>query len=912
MSMATFSIAPARAQEIAARVTMDVSPNDVLARVVTIDLRQATVEAAINALAASANVTIQYRSKDLEALPTSVSVHMTKMPLRSALEQVLRGTGLYAVPVTADVITLKYDNAQSVVQGIISGKVIDMRTKRSVYGAVVTLDGATKGVLTDQAGVFRFTNVTAGTHTVRVRLLGYMKASKTVAVVDAETSSLEVMLEPTVNALDQIVVTGTVIPTQLKAVSNAITIITAQDIERRGITHIDQLFHGDVPGLFAQSSGQIESAPGQVSIASRGSTYLSVNGIAATAQPIKTYVDGVELADASYLGLIDPKSIERIEILTGPQASTIYGSGAINGVMQIFTKRGTTVRPQLTVALQTGMIQNNFNSALAPQHDDMLQLSGVENHMSYNIGGSWNYVGRWAVASNSTLSGFGGVRLHVGSAMLDASVRQSQMVYHQSSNAPQGRLNQDGSGRLVLPSSNPYFPLGMEGTDQTVSLGATVTPVSWWSQTVTIGTDHLTSSNSLDAASNNWIGDTATVRWGVTSSQRLTLSTSGTLNVPLTDMARAVITVGGDATNFSSTGASYLNYAYSASKSSSHNRGGYLQSQLGVWDALFLTYGVRAEWSPLFGPNVSPNVVPKYGVSVVREMGLLTAKLRATYGHSTRPPDAGQAASITVLQISPNAARYWPGNAFYQFANPDLVPAEQRGGEGGIELYFGQHVSLTITRFNQTINNLIQRLVVDSVDMLPAVRALYGFAPWQRPLGLNQYLNVGSIRNQGWEGIGSVTLGSVTTRMTLSNTKSRIIGITPRWRRLVPDVVVGQAFTYVPEHLWALESVYSHGGTSLSFNLHGQGPLYVLGGGTLWNNIGLSRLDADRVRMDFPFAWDHISAYTLADLNLSQHVTANADGILQVQNLRNTYMNDSDLGYASMGRQTKFGLRIRM
>src|SRR5687767_4317837 len=211
---------------------------------------------------------------------------------------------------------------------------------------------------------------------------------------------LDITLDVSANALEQVVVTGTVVATELKSVPSAITVVTAKQLEERGITKIEQLFRGDIPGLFAQNRGpQQDGLLDQITMFSRGATALSelssgaVDGSfnATFTNPIKTYVEGVELADSRNLNQIDPKSIERIEILTGPQASTIYGSNAINGVMQIFTKRGAGNKPTLALNLTSGVTENNFSNAVAPDHLADASVTGVEGRISYNVGGSWNY-----------------------------------------------------------------------------------------------------------------------------------------------------------------------------------------------------------------------------------------------------------------------------------------------------------------------------------------------------------------------------------------------------------------------------------------------------------------------------------------------------------------------------------------
>src|SRR5687767_14641869 len=268
---------------------------------------------------------------------------------------------------------------------------------------------------------------------------------------------LDITLDVSANALEQVVVTGTVVATELKAVPSAITVVTAKQIEERGITKIDQLFRGDIPGLFAQNQGSAMGAllDEVTTMFSRGATALSSAsaGTSFGTNPIKTYVDGIELADAKYLSQIDPKSIERIEIVTGPQASTIYGSNAINGVMQIFTKRGSTPRPQLSLSLLSGWVENNFSSARTPQHDYSAQLTGVEGRFSYNAGGSWNYVGPWTPAKQSTRTGgFGGAKLDLptaaGRVTADMILRRSFTQSVQRGATDQTRTGYRETGRL--------------------------------------------------------------------------------------------------------------------------------------------------------------------------------------------------------------------------------------------------------------------------------------------------------------------------------------------------------------------------------------------------------------------------------------------------------------------------------
>src|SRR5262249_48658507 len=150
------------------------------------------------------------------------------------------------------------------------------KAKRPIGGATVVLDGATKGVMTNAEGVFRYANVVAGSHTVTTKAIGDTRHTQSVRVGGNDTVPVTLWVEPSASVLNQVVVTGTVAQTELKAVPNAMTVITAKQIEERGITKIDQLFRGDIPGLFAQNKGS-GALLDEVTMFSRGVTALSTS-----------------------------------------------------------------------------------------------------------------------------------------------------------------------------------------------------------------------------------------------------------------------------------------------------------------------------------------------------------------------------------------------------------------------------------------------------------------------------------------------------------------------------------------------------------------------------------------------------------------------------------------------------------
>jgi outer membrane cobalamin receptor len=852
-----------------------------------------------------------------------------------AFARALVGTGLEAKAIAGSVVFSGADTGSvPSLNGIVMGKVVDAKTKVPLAGAKVSLDDVRKFVVTGRDGTFHLVGVPAGNHVVHVRLIGYGKMSKSAIVADGETVMMDVALSASVNALEQVVVTGTVVPTELKAVPNAITVITGKELEQRGITHIDQLFHGDVPGVWARNLGSTGTQPGKVQMLSRGSTTMDTFG--ATTKAIKTYLDGIELSDPSYLGLIDPKSIDRIEIIPGPQASTIYGANAINGVMQVFTKRGSTPRPQLTLGLSSGLIQNNFSPAMTPQHDYSGQLSGTDAQTSYNVGGSWTYMGPWTPAVHQmATSVFGGARFGADHLSVDVSLRRTFASNRQTGNPNQVRTAraEDGLYRPNLLNSSRASSTNWSNA-QTLGFEVTYTPVPWWSQKVTVGSDATDARQTVPELSYVFPSDTL-MSFSQSIDTRTSVKYTSTIRVPLRADMQVIVTTGADGwhdvvNNVSWEGNNFRrNFNSVIIQTPSYAHGGFLQGQFALKDAFFLIYGLRADWNKSYGKDANPNIVPRYGFAYTRDIGPVTTKLRGSFGHATKIPDANQATGLSQCQRSPDLCDAWRrgfGRDVYDILpNPDLVPQQQQGPEGGVELYFGTRASLVVTHYNQTVDNQIVQVGFDSVVSVIPGKLFYDNrlcdtckVVWYE----RKFVNAGSVRNQGWSAEGSWNAGPLTFRGTYSFIKSRVIGITPQWQALLTggfypgQFVKGGAFFDVPEHTMAGSVQFARGGTTVVLNIHGQGQFMT-------QSVSLEGQDAINFRLnrDRPLIIEtdaQVDAfrtqrpgYALADLNASHQLSVHTEGFVHIMNVTNSYDKDGAPLSVTIGRTSQAGVRVR-
>lgn len=893
----------------------------VQATTISLDLDDVTVRAALRAVADNAGLRVLVRD---DILPSGrISAHIHDASVEDAVRQVLLGTNLVARITSTGliVVTTQSSIAAAAAPGFIAGTIVDASTKRPIVGASVTLDGSEKVLISGDDGKFRFIDVTPGEHTVAVRRLGYVPSTRRVTVGDGVTATFTIALQVAANTLDQVVVTGTVVATERKAVPNAMTVITAQDIERRGVTDFDQLFRGEVPGVFDQSRGA-----GGTSTNGYGLSYMTARGVStvgstaiAAVTPIKTYVDGVEIAYPFYLSAIDPRTIERMELIPGPQASTIYGSGALGGVLQIFTKRGDGAagRPKVMLNVQTGAVQSSYSNSLTPRHDISGQFSGQDaSGFSYSGGGGYKYTGQWLPnLYTRDANGYVAARYEPSSTLsADVSVRASQ----RASGGNSYTFLVEGQ-RAGLYAYNPgsFAPSNVTYSvkTQTAGVGLSWKPASWWQHRVNVGTDETNQASYKNAPTFLTASDTFQTAVLIPV-RKQTVQYSTTVQGRFNDQVGGNLTAGADAMQYETTTSvattpsltGTLSGGASAppfiSRTTEANRGAFAQTQLDFWKTLYLTAGLRAEKNSNYGSSYGVNYAPRYGASVVHALGPVTAKLRAAYGRATRAPSSGARQAVFLTN-----ATY--GTYQSQIAAPQLAPEFQAGTEGGLELYFSGHGSLQITRYDQHVDNLIIGIPVDSVRSLnPNTAGNYLYAT------VSQRMNVGAVRNTGWEGQGTVNLpAGLSMTGTLSNTITRFQHLNSSYKCAAAGTPSGDQCLYpgaglfnMAEHTGALSANYANARINLNTSMSYIGPrhfAYDIGDYYAATSGRLSTSTFTYVPVTAP-------GYETFDVRGSYQLTPRMQATVTVQNAGNNHDGDytGRRFLPTIGRTTMFGIRI--
>ena len=225
----------------------------------------------------------------------------------------------------------------------VKGIVLDENGEPIIGASVVDASGK-NGTVTDANG--NFTLEAPKGITLKISYLGY-----TPTTVAASGTTVRVVMEPSNNDLNEVVVTALGIKREKKALGYAM-----QEVKTEGLTEnknfsVANMLQGKVAGVQISQSGT--GLGGSTRIVMRGLNSLSGNN-----QPLWV-VDGMPISDNSseqasqwggfdYAGAaseINPEDIESISVLKGANAAALYGSRAQNGAIVITTKKGKLNQP---------------------------------------------------------------------------------------------------------------------------------------------------------------------------------------------------------------------------------------------------------------------------------------------------------------------------------------------------------------------------------------------------------------------------------------------------------------------------------------------------------------------------------------------------------------------------------------
>jgi len=259
---------------------------------------------------------------------------------------------------------------------VITGQVTG-RDSASLGGAIVTISEFNVGATTAIGGTYTLTiaaeRVRGQVVTLSARYIGYASLARTITLTPgSQVQDFALKWDPL--TLDEIVVTGTAEATSTKKLTFSVGRVSEAQLQEVPALNPIQSLSGKVAGAHVTSPS---GAPGAVSaVRLRGATSLTPG---ASQQPLLV-VDGIltygTMAD------LNVEDIESIEVVKGAAASSLYGSNAASGVIQVFTRRGKNVAEGLTnVTVRNEFGLSGLSRRLPINQSHYFQLDGSGNYV---------------------------------------------------------------------------------------------------------------------------------------------------------------------------------------------------------------------------------------------------------------------------------------------------------------------------------------------------------------------------------------------------------------------------------------------------------------------------------------------------------------------------------------------------
>lgn len=671
-------------------------------------------------------------------------------------------------------------------EGSIQGVVLDAAGERPLAATQVHIPELGIGSLTDQNGRFQLSGVPAGTREIRVERLGYAPVTQEVEVAAGESIEIDFRLRGQALALEEMVVTGTAGQARRREVGNTVSSISVGDLNEP-VTSVDAILQGRTAGATIQTGSGVMG--GGAAIRLRGNTSVSMSN-----HPI-VFIDGVRARSEMYpinrseamhwinsanetpspLNDLNPNDIERIEIVKGAAATTLYGTEAAGGVIQIFTKRGAE-----GAATWTGQTNQTFSSIrpFGPSTDPYIRMdpflkTGHNQHYSLSVSGGatgFQYFlsglaetgtgtlpndsqDKYGLRGNFTFTPWDRVQLQWTTSFQNHEFRQtptgqsSRAITYNAMRYPNSPMagNLDEVFEYLIDNANSRFTTGF-----TLNL----TPTENFTHRLSYGYDRATSNTSQTLPFGHNREPRGEIAQGEWTAETISLDYAGTWDVRLSPDFRTSLSWGaqsvtdhernlqGYGTGFPGPGEHTLSSAGNPQTFQNSmrviNAGLFVQNLFDFRDRYFLTVGMRVDGNSAFGEDLDLQPYPKVSGSwVVSDEafypeGFGELKLRAAYGHAGRAPGAFDAVRTWQPEVFGGQSAFWPANV----GNPNLGPERTKELEFGFDgSFLDDRLTVEFTHFRQTTTDALFQ-----ARQIPSL----GFSS-------SQLENVGEISSRGIE-----------------------------------------------------------------------------------------------------------------------------------------------------------------
>jgi iron complex outermembrane receptor protein len=245
--------------------------------------------------------------------------------------------------------------AQNTFKAIIKNE----KTKETLNSVFVFVVNSQNSSTSDEFGFVTIENIPNGKQTLVFTLIDYRKKERTFQFPQNET--IEIFLEPTAEELEEVKITSTTRSSRtIKNIPTRIEVIAAGELEEKS-----SMQPGNIKMLLTESTGIQTQQTSQVS----GSASIRIQGL--DGKYTQLLQDGFPLYSGFASGLsilqIPPLNLKRVEVIKG-STSTLYGGGAIAGLINLISKEPTEKR-EISFLANTNQTQAfDFSSFYAEKY----------------------------------------------------------------------------------------------------------------------------------------------------------------------------------------------------------------------------------------------------------------------------------------------------------------------------------------------------------------------------------------------------------------------------------------------------------------------------------------------------------------------------------------------------------------
>ena len=444
--------------------------------------REMPIKEVIGMIEKQSNFVIGY--KNMEAMQSrKITINAKGKSIAAILNEIMAPASIEVQQISDKYIII--NPVKNLIPTVVSGIVKDKRTGETIPGVSIRVKGTVIGTQTDIDGSYSLSvKEDRASFTLVVSYIGYK--SQEFSIERSNTSIRQnVQLEEDRLGLDEVVVTGQGIDVSKRRLSTNVVSISGADIEKTPGSRIDQLLQSKLP------NAQIRLTGGQAGstsiIRARGVVSAFMNST-----PV-VYVDGVRMdnlntpatlgggsasgAGVSALADIPMDNIEKIEYINGGAATTLYGSDAANGVIQIITKKGGSERTAITLNVEVGPEASTNDFLHFKRTKDMLFERGTFQKYNVGINGSkgglgYSFTGGYMNSSgvqimkqnaNERIDMRSGFRANIGDQVTyESSFTFVNNSFKRSRNGNQGGYTglwflESGASRNSGPIKNPLI-----------------------------------------------------------------------------------------------------------------------------------------------------------------------------------------------------------------------------------------------------------------------------------------------------------------------------------------------------------------------------------------------------------------------------------------------------------------------